>query len=295
LVSQEVLRTSGGKARGVVVNSGCANAVTGQKGLDDAWAMAKETDILARSMSSNKNRTEGQCETLVMSTGVIGNTIPISKVTSGIRSLASPTDSQSKFGTGFDAWERAAKAFMTTDTFPKLRSMTFTINGVEYRMAGIDKGAGMIHPHMIPPPSRSSSATELHATLLGCILTDAAVSPRSLQTALTYAVQRSFNSISVDGEMSTNDTVIALANGAGAQNQSLVEEIDEYRDVRAYELFRDHLTAFAVDLAKLVVRDGEGATKFVTVVVEVGAFVTRCNLISFMLYRVLPRMPMHTE
>jgi len=154
---------------------------------------------------------------------------------------------------------------MTTDTFPKLRARVFTINGKEYRMAGMDKGAGMIHPDMGPP--RTSG--QLHATLLSCIMTDAAVSPRSLQSALTYAVDRSFNSISVDGDMSTNDTILVLANGAAAGTSGAPqEEIDEERDVVAYETFRDELTAFAADLAKLVVRDGEGATKFVTVTVK---------------------------
>ena len=155
---------------------------------------------------------------------------------------------------------------MTTDTFPKLRARTFVIGGREYRMAGMDKGAGMIHPDMAP------FSKGLHATLLGCILTDAAVSPRSLQSALTYAVERSFNSISIDGEMSTNDTIIVMANGAAAASHDsakTVEEIDEESDKESYEIFKEELTAFAVDLAKLVVRDGEGATKFVTVAVDV--------------------------
>ena len=240
LVSQEILRKNEGRARGIIVNSGCANAMTGNKGLENAWTMVRETDALI----------DARRETLVMSTGVIGQHLPISKIVDGIRSTH-----VHMMGTGFDAWERAARAFMTTDTFPKLRSRVFEINGVEYRMGGIDKGAGMIHPRM---------DSSLHATLLGCIVTDAAVSPRSLQSALRYAVERSFNSISVDGEMSTNDTVLALANGAAAS----AEEIDEERDNVAYEAFRNELTSFAVDLAQLVVRDGEGATKFVTISVE---------------------------
>jgi glutamate N-acetyltransferase / amino-acid N-acetyltransferase len=255
LVSQEVLKNNGGRARAVVVNSGCANAVTGLQGLDDAWAMVKATDSLLGVPQGN--------ETLVMSTGVIGNKLPISKILSGIRSQ-SPQSTTSSLGSDFSAWERAAKAFMTTDTFPKLRARTFFINGTEFRMAGMDKGAGMIHPDMGPP----SASSALHATLLGCIFTDVPVSPRSLQSALTYAVDRSFNSISVDGEMSTNDTVLALANGAGAP-PGAVQEIDEAGDPAAYEIFKTELTALAVDLAQLVVRDGEGATKFVTVTVEV--------------------------
>jgi len=129
----------------------------------------------------------------------------------------------------------------------------------------MDKGAGMIHPDMGPPTSSPSSTSGLHATLLGCIVTDAAVSPTSLQTALDYAIDRSFNSISVDGDMSTNDTVVVLANGAAQPEE---KEIDKETDWEAYEVFRDELTNFAQELAQLVVWDGEGATKFVTVNVE---------------------------
>ncbi|OCH96390.1 arginine biosynthesis ArgJ [Obba rivulosa] len=257
MISQEVLQLSDGRARAVVVNSGCANAVTGKQGMEDAWAMVRATDgLLAR--KDDGADTPG---TLVMSTGVIGQNLPISKIISGIQSQAQSSES-STLGTGFAAWERAARAFMTTDTFPKLRARIFTVGGREYRIAGMDKGAGMIHPDMgAPAPSG-----QLHATLLGCILTDAPVSPRSLQSALTYAVDRSFNCISVDGDMSTNDTILVLANGAAAESPE--EEIDEGRDAAAYEAFRDELTAFAAELAQLVVRDGEGATKFVTVSVE---------------------------
>ncbi|EGN95330.1 hypothetical protein SERLA73DRAFT_125549 [Serpula lacrymans var. lacrymans S7.3] len=253
LVSQEVLEKGAGRARALVVNSGCANAVTGKQGMEDAWAMVKATDALLEPSSPSSSGTH---ETLVMSTGVIGQNLPISKIIAGIESKALTLDSN------FSAWESAAKAFMTTDTFPKLRARTFTINGQTFRMAGIDKGAGMIHPDMGPP----ASAKQLHATLLACILTDAAISPRSLQSALTYAVDRSFNSISVDGEMSTNDTIIVLANGAAADQSA--KEIDEEHDRKAYETFREELTSFATDLAQLVVRDGEGATKFVTVNVQ---------------------------
>jgi len=260
IVSEEVLSTSKGRARAVVVNSGCANAVTGSDGLSDAWAMVRATDALLEPLENQEQRNE----TLVMSTGVIGQRLPIDNILSGIASQSS----QSSLGSGFDAWERAARAFMTTDTFPKLRARTFSIRGKEYRIAGMDKGAGMIHPDMGPP----RPAGQLHATLLGCILTDAAVSPRSLQSALTYAVDRSFNSISVDGDMSTNDTILVLANGAAAEDlanpAAAVQEIDEETDAEAYEVFKKELTEFTIDLAKLIVRDGEGATKFVTVNVK---------------------------
>ncbi len=115
----------------------------------------------------------------------------------------------------------------------------------------------MIHPNMGPP----------HATLLGVIATDAAITPRSLQTALTYAVDRSFNAITVDGDMSTNDTILCLANGA-AEGQK--EEIDEKTHPEEFGVFKEELKSFAEELAQLVVRDGEGATKFVTIRVEVG-------------------------
>ncbi|KAI0072641.1 Arginine biosynthesis bifunctional protein ArgJ beta chain [Panus rudis PR-1116 ss-1] len=255
VVSQQVLQDNNGRARAIVVNSGCANAVTGKQGLEDAWAMVSATDSLLDPARESKLKNE----TLVMSTGVIGQILPIQKIVSGISSHSGNTTS---LGSGFAAWERAARAFMTTDTFPKLRARTFSIRGKEYRMAGMDKGAGMIHPDMGPP---SSSGGQLHATLLGCVLTDAAVSPKSLQNALTYAVDRSFNSISVDGDMSTNDTILVLANGAAAENE---REIDETTDPEAFEVFKQELTNFAIDLAQLVVRDGEGATKFVTVEVN---------------------------
>lgn len=260
VVSQEVLNKNGGRARAVVVNSGCANAVTGKQGLEDARTMVKETDSLLSSDPDLENST------LVLSTGVIGQNLPISKIVSAIRSQHADQPSTCSLDNDFHAWERAARAFMTTDTFPKLRSRVFSIKGVQYRMAGMDKGAGMIHPDMGPPVG-----SQLHATLLGCIMTDAAVSPRSLQSALTYAVDRSFNSISVDGDMSTNDTILVLANGAAASDGTgnYADEIDEETDKESYEIFKQELTAFAIDLAKLVVRDGEGATKFVTVTVKV--------------------------
>ncbi|KAF8645913.1 hypothetical protein AX16_007487 [Volvariella volvacea WC 439] len=270
IVSEEVLVKNGGRVRGLVVNSGCANAVTGKKGLEDAWTMVKETDALLPPSSESKSYEN---ETVVMSTGVIGQNLPISKIVAGIRSQ-SPSSPTSTLGNDFKSWEAAAKAFMTTDTFPKLRAKVFEIDGVEYRLAGMDKGAGMIHPDMRPALTFSGSGSssvgrQLHATLLGCILTDAPVTPKSLQNALTYAVDRSFNSISVDGDMSTNDTIIVLANGAAAEkSQSKAQVIDEETNPEGYEVFKKELTEFAIDLAKLVVRDGEGATKFVTVTVK---------------------------
>lgn len=233
------------RARGLVVNSGCANAVTGQKGLDQAWAMSSATDALLQDAGS------GSKESLVMSTGVIGHHLPINKVLSGIEKAKESLSSD------FPAWERAAKSFMTTDTFPKLRARTFSIDGVPVRIAGMDKGAGMIHPRMGPP------AGAPHATLLAFVATDAYISPEALQEAINYGVNRSFNSISVDGEMSTNDTLIAIANGA-SDMQNIIEV-----GTPAFSVFQNELTEFCGELARLIVRDGEGATKFVTLTVKV--------------------------
>ena len=254
-VTNELLASADGRARGFVVNSGCANAVTGKKGLEDAWAMSKGvTGQLPPSPQSSS-----QSGTLVMSTGVIGQHLPIDKITTSIPGLVRDLDDSPK------AWLDLARSFMTTDTFPKLRTRTFTLGNRLVRMAGIDKGAGMIAPNMGPP----------HATLLGVIATDAAIHPKSLQTALNYAVDRSFNSITVDGDMSTNDTILCMANGAagkvedgGRESSDIMEEITEDAHPEAFGKFKEELRGFAEDLAKLVVRDGEGATKFVTVRVK---------------------------
>lgn len=145
-------------------------------------------------------------------------------------------------------WLAAAAAICTTDTFPKLLSRTFTLPSspsTVYRIAGMTKGAGMIHPNM--------------ATLLGIMATDAPISPALIPSALRHAVDRSFNSITIDGDTSTNDTVALLANGAAGGAPVTSESSPDYA------AFRDQVSSFAADLAQLVVRDGEGATKFVTV------------------------------
>jgi glutamate N-acetyltransferase/amino-acid N-acetyltransferase len=238
--------------------------------------MARATDALLPSVSSSSSSSsDTESETLVMSTGVIGQPLPISKILAALRPHGPLATT---LGHGFAAWDATARSFMTTDTFPKLRARTLPLgDGRTYRIAGIDKGAGMIHPDMLgAPPPQSQPRSPPHATLLGCIATDAPVAPATLQSALDYAVQRSFNAISIDGDMSTNDTVVLFANGAGAGDESararkepMEAEIDEARDPAAFVRFRDGLTAFMQELAQLVVRDGEGATKFVTVSVEV--------------------------
>jgi glutamate N-acetyltransferase/amino-acid N-acetyltransferase len=142
-VSAEVLKSSEGRVRSLVVNSGCANAVTGSKGLKDAWAMAASTDALGRELT----QSGGGYETLVMSTGVIGQHLPIEKITNAIGGEGI----KSNLGLSFGHWEGLARAFMTTDTFPKLRARKFSVRGKEVKITGIDKGAGMIHPNMGPP------------------------------------------------------------------------------------------------------------------------------------------------
>lgn len=241
--------------RGVVVNSGCANAVTGTGGMEDAVAMASATDkALGADAAENPS-------TLVMSTGVIGQRLPIKKITDQIPAL------QASLGNTHEHWMGAANAICTTDTFPKLISRTFTLPShpdTTYSIAGMTKGAGMIHPNM--------------ATLLGIVCTDAAIDSRSLQSILRTASNRSFNCISIDGDTSTNDTVALFANGAAAPEGTTPiykVRMDPSKDGREphpdLAAFQEVLKSFMVDLAKLVVRDGEGATKFVTIRVQADA------------------------
>ncbi|KAH9444041.1 hypothetical protein MJO28_013635 [Puccinia striiformis f. sp. tritici] len=235
----KITENRGRNIRAVIVNSGCANAVTGHQGDTDTQTMAHLLDTHLNQNSAS----------LVLSTGVIGQLLPIEKIRKGFK------EGINKLGDTEEHWQSLSKAFMTTDTFPKLLTHKFKIseNGEELRMVGIDKGAGMIHPSMGPP----------HATLLGLIATDANIEPESLQKALTCAVNKSFNRISVDGDMSTNDTILILANG-----ESKNTPISHINTPKSYAIFEQELTKFAVDLAKLVVRDGEGATKFVEVIVK---------------------------
>jgi glutamate N-acetyltransferase/amino-acid N-acetyltransferase len=170
--------------------------------------------------------------------------LPIKKITDKLSHL------YYTLGSSHDHWLAAARAICTTDTFPKLVSKTFTLPSsetpeIEYHLVGMTKGAGMIHPNM--------------ATLLGIICTDAPISPEPLQKMLSEAVKKSFNSISIDGDTSTNDTVAIMANGAaGGKAIETTSGAD-------FQAMQEILTEFAIDLAKLVVRDGEGATKFVTI------------------------------
>ncbi|KAF2200856.1 bifunctional ornithine acetyltransferase/N-acetylglutamate synthase protein-like protein [Delitschia confertaspora ATCC 74209] len=240
-VSREVLKKRNNDGiRAVVVNSGCANAVTGKGGIEDAIKMGEETDACYERDGSGESDGKGS-RTLVMSTGVIGQRLPIQKIVSKL------PQAYSNLGSTHDHWLGAARAICTTDTFPKLLSRSFTLpsSSQTYNLVGMTKGAGMIHPNM--------------ATLLGILCTDAPIAPAPLQQLLSSAIDKSFNSISVDGDTSTNDTVALLANGAaGGKTISDSSSPD-------YAALQETLTSFASDLAKLVVRDGEGATKFVTI------------------------------
>ncbi|KAK5133153.1 hypothetical protein LTR08_008088 [Meristemomyces frigidus] len=246
--------------RGVIINSGCANAVTGSLGLEHASTMSRETDKCFGDV-------QPESQTLVMSTGVIGQRLPIDKITAAI------PKAHAALGATHDHWLAAAQAICTTDTFPKLISRTFTLPShpeTTYAIAGMTKGAGMIHPNM--------------ATLLGVICTDVKVAPLALKALVRRANSGTFNSITIDGDTSTNDTVAVFANGAAAPEEtpalalpainfslepSVEHQILRIRDCSPDTLaFIKVLTTFMEDLAKLVVRDGEGATKFVTVRVQ---------------------------
>ena len=254
-VSRDTLqRREGSGIKAVIVNSGCANAVTGKGGIEDAVRMGEETD---RCFDEGQSIDGKGSRTIVMSTGVIGQRFaiphPCVKLSDYVRLpigkiLQKIPSAYSDLGSSHDHWLRAARGICTTDTFPKLLSRTFTLPSspnTEYRLVGMTKGAGMIHPNM--------------ATLLGIMCTDAPIAPSALSTLLTSAVDKSFNSISIDGDTSTNDTVAILANGvAGGPPLS-------NQDTPEYQVMQQVLTTFAEDLAKLVVRDGEGATKFVTI------------------------------
>lgn len=171
----------------------------------------------------------------------VSDRLPIQKIVDNV-----PT-AYGRLGSSHEHWMACARAICTTDTFPKLISRTFYLPSspsVEYRIAGMTKGAGMIHPNM--------------ATLLGVVATDAPIAPDALPLLLKHAVDRSFNSITIDGDTSTNDTLALFANGAAGGKQLTAQSSD-------YDEFQAILTDFAIDLAKLIVHDGEGATKFVTI------------------------------
>ena len=214
----------------VVVNSGNANACTGERGLNDAWETVR---VAAEAL----NLPEEQV--LVSSTGVIGQYLPMEKVLPGIKEVAGKL---SRSGNG-----DAAEAIMTTDTYPKEVAVKFTLGESVVSIGGVAKGSGMIAPNM--------------ATMLAFVTTDVAISQQLLSKALKDATNKSFNRITVDGDMSTNDQVILMANGL-AKNQAFTETSEEYH------LFSVALEYVMIKLAKMIARDGEGATKLIEVVVK---------------------------
>jgi glutamate N-acetyltransferase/amino-acid N-acetyltransferase len=223
-------RLKSGKGQAIVANSGCANACTGKRGMADARATA---DIAAKELGIKHDLV------YVASTGVIGEFLPMAKVETGIGTavgLLSPS-----------GWEQAAEAIMTTDIYPKLSIVQEEIGGKTITVAGFAKGSGMIHPNM--------------ATMLCFIMTDANISAPMLKKALAVSTERSFNSITVDGDMSTNDMVLCMANGAAGNKRPGAGSKDSRK-------FQACLDAVARSLAKQVVRDGEGATKFVEIEVR---------------------------
>ncbi|MDZ4771254.1 MAG: bifunctional glutamate N-acetyltransferase/amino-acid acetyltransferase ArgJ [Chloroflexota bacterium] len=229
LYDQDLLAANGGAdVRAIAVNTRCANACTGELGLANAAETARLTaERLGVPLES----------VLVMSTGVIGTQMPMDKIARGIDLAAAALASDD------DAWHTASRGIMTTDTRPKIASTDLVeIIGGSCRITGIAKGAGMIAPNM--------------ATMLGFIVTDAALTPEQAGRLLRGAVEVSFNRIVVDGDTSTNDSVFLLANGAS----DLILDTPELE-----AQFAHALTQICVELAQSVVRDGEGATKFITI------------------------------
>ncbi|MFO7633114.1 MAG: bifunctional glutamate N-acetyltransferase/amino-acid acetyltransferase ArgJ [Caldilinea sp.] len=212
----------------VLANAGCANACTGPEGTANARLSAEQ---VALHLGAHEHSV------FVMSTGVIGVQLPMDKLLSGIPQVVETLAP--------DGWAAAANAIMTTDTRPKLATRTVTLGDVAATITGIAKGAGMIHPNM--------------ATMLSVIATDAFIAQPLLQQALAVANTTSFNRISVDGDTSTNDTVILLANGL-ADNEEIVDA-----DSVAYTAFVVALTDLCTELAQALVHDGEGVTRFVTI------------------------------
>ena len=232
------------RPRALVINTGNANAGTGERGLADArhtCAMA------ARLLEIGDDRV------LPFSTGVIMEPLPVERIAAALPACVSDLRE--------DNWLRAASAIMTTDTVPKAASRHLEIEGQPVTVTGMAKGAGMIRPDM--------------ATMLAFLATDANLPHALLHDALRYAAERSFNAITVDGDTSTNDAVILMATGRSSSPE-IVEASSP-----AYRKFRDACTEVAVALAQAIVRDGEGATKFITVNVERGRTRDECRKVAY--------------
>jgi glutamate N-acetyltransferase/amino-acid N-acetyltransferase len=228
----------------LVVNTGNANAGTGKEGLAHARQTCAELARLLKCEAS---------QILPFSTGVIMEPLPVERIAAGLPVCIA--------GLRENNWFDAAQAIMTTDTLPKAVSQQVRISNATVTITGIAKGAGMIHPNM--------------ATMLGFIATDARVSLPLVKSAVAHAAKHSFNCITVDGDTSTNDSFMLIASGKAA--------MDEITDARSAEFaaFRDAITQVAVRLAQAIVRDGEGATKFITMRVERGRSDDECRKIGF--------------
>lgn len=231
-------RVQSGKAQAVVINSGCANACVGEAGLDDASEMAKLT---AQKLGLAEERV------LVASTGVIGRRLPMELVRAGIGEINLAPDGGSAL----------MRAIMTTDTVPKEAAVRATVAGGEFIVGGIVKGAGMIHPDL--------------ATFLCFLATDAAVEPDFLKSSLREAVDNSFNMVSVDGDTSTNDMVLLMANGLSGGEPIFSESA-------AAGVFQEALSQLCIQLAKCVAADGEGASRLIEVRVNGAASVVDARL-----------------
>lgn len=229
--------------RALVVNTGNANAGTGESGMQNA---VETCEALASLLKLAPNQI------LPFSTGVILEPLPVDKLIAGLPTCVS--------GLKEDNWLNAAEAIMTTDIVAKGYSKQIQLGGKTITITGISKGSGMIHPNM--------------ATMLGYIATDAAISQDALNQLIDHAVNRSFNCITVDGDTSTNDSLILMATG-----QSGMAEIQV--NTSEYTQLRDAMTEVAILLAQAIVRDGEGATKFMTVKVEAGRDVEECRKVGY--------------
>lgn len=219
-------RVPSANVQAVLVNSGNANACTGQKGIEDAKT---STALVARRLDCDSSSV------LVLSTGIIGRLLPMDKITAGVPSLVE------RLSESRDAFTSAARGMMTTDTVPKQSMRRLNIDGKAVTVAGAAKGAAMIAPNM--------------ATMLAVVMTDAAISKADADSVLRASVERSFNRISIDGHTSTSDAVLLLANGASG-----VAMTGAHAD-----LIRTAIAEVCAELAEAIVRDAEGATHFVTV------------------------------
>lgn len=228
-----LLQRAAHSQRGVVINAGNANAITGTQGLRNAAAMAQQVETRVGLPSDS---------ILVMSTGVIGEPLPMDKVGAGIRQASELIEGQAG-AQGLNA----VQAIMTTDLVPKEAFVQITIGGRVVSLAGMAKGSGMIHPDM--------------ATMLAVLVTDAVIEPSVLDKALRLAVDRSFHRVTVDGDTSTNDTVLVLASG-GAGHPLIVAGSPDF------QAFVAGLSDLCVRLAKAIARDGEGATKLIEITVR---------------------------